>query len=174
MTPHRLSGTAALVFSLVAAAGCGSDSSDGPSGGDSPALPSQLVATWHLSQAGEPVCDPDTGECVQSFARSETLDLVEDGTFEHALFFESHFPPCSLVVHHQSSGTAEATGDTLRLRISDGLTHVDDNCGNRGGDTDEAGNTETFTYRISDGSSGGPELMLTDEEGTDIGPYERQ
>ena len=174
MKPEFLPATAALLLTLVAASGCGSDSSSGPGVNESPTLPAELVATWHLSQAGDPVCDPDTGECVQSFARSETLDLADDGTFDHALFFESHFPPCDLVVHHQSRGSAEASGDTLQLRISEGETHVEDNCGSRGGDTNEAGNTETFTYQISEGSSGGQELMLTDQEGTDIGPYERQ
>ena len=173
MSPRSLPAIATLFF-IIVAAGCGSDDSSGPGGDDTPALPAELAATWHLSQAGDPVCDPDTGECVQSFARSETLDLADQGTFEHALFFESHFPPCSLVVHHQSSGSVEASRDTLRLHISEGLTHVEDNCGNRGGDTDEAGNTETFTYTISEGSSGGPELLLTDEEGTEIGPYERE
>jgi len=174
MTTRSFPPTAAALLTLLLAQGCGSDNSTGPGVDGTPALPNELVGTWHLSQAGEPVCDPDTGECVQSFARSETLELTGDGDFDHSLFFESHLPPCSLVVHHQSNGSAEASGTTLQLHITEGLTHVEDNCGDRGGDTNEAGNTETFTYQISDGAGGGPELMLTDKEGTDIGPYERQ
>ncbi len=174
MTTRSFPATAAALLALLLAQGCGSDNSTDPGDDSTPALPTELVGTWHLSQAGDPVCDPETGECTQSFARSETLELTDDGNFDHALFFESHLPPCSLVVHHQASGRAEASGTSLQLHISEGLTHVEDNCGDRGGDTNEAGNTETFTYQISDGTSGGPELMLKDEEGTDIGPYERQ
>ena len=174
MTTRSFPATAAVLLALLLAQGCGSDNSTDPGDDSTPALPTELVGTWHLSQAGDPICDPDTGECTQSFARSETLELTDDGNFDHALFFESHLPPCSLVVHHQASGRAEASGTSLQLHISEGLTHVEDNCGDRGGDTNEAGNTETFTYQISDGTSGGPELMLNDEEGTDIGPYERQ
>ena len=174
MTPQFSPATTVLLLTLLATTGCGSDSSTDPGGNDTPSLPAELVATWHLAQAGDPVCDPDTGECTQSFARSETLELSDDGSFDHALFFESHLPPCDLVVHHQSNGSAEASGSTLQLHISEGLTHVEDNCGDKGGDTDEAGNTETFTYQISEGTSGGPELLLTDTEGTEIGPYERQ
>jgi hypothetical protein len=166
----------ALLLLTVVASGCSSDKSTGPGSGGAPpdALPAQLLGTWHLEQAGEPVCDPGTGECVQSFARSETLDLGDDGSFEHSLFFESHLPPCSLTVHHQSSGRAEASGATLQLHISEGLTHVEDNCGGRGGDTNEAGTTDTFSYQLSESSTGGAQLVLTDEEGTEIGPYERQ
>jgi hypothetical protein len=165
-----------LILAIVAVPACGSDNSTnlGDEGTPSDALPAELVGTWHLEQAGDPICDPDTGECTQSFARSETLELRNTGTFEHALFFESNLPPCNLTVHHESSGTTEASGTTLQLRISEGLTHVEDNCGDRGGDTNEAGNTETFTYQVSQGSGGGPELKLTDDQGTEIGPYEQE
>ena len=36
------------------------------------------------------------------------------------------------------------------------------------------GNTETFTFQVSEGAGGAEELMLTDTEGTAIGPYQRQ
>src|SRR4051794_17307580 len=96
--------TAATLLTLLLAQACGSDNSTGPGDNGTPALPAELVGTWRLAQAGEPVCDPDTGECVQSYARSETLELTGGGNFDHSLFFESHLPPCSLVVHHQSNG----------------------------------------------------------------------
>ena len=73
MTTRSFSPTAAALLTLLLAQGCGSDNSTAPGDDGTPALPAELVGTWRLSQAGEPVCDPDTGECVQSFARSETL-----------------------------------------------------------------------------------------------------
>jgi hypothetical protein len=176
MTPPEFQSRAVLLVLALMIPACGSDKSTAPGDDGSPSdqLPAALVGTWHLEQAGEPVCDPDTGECTQSYARSETLELTAAGSFDHALFFESNLPPCTLTVHHQASGTAEATDSTLQLHISEGLTHVEDNCGNRGGDTNEAGNTESFTYQLSDGTGGATELMLTDDGGTEIGPYERQ
>ena len=163
-----LLGTVALAMSL--ACGSGGDATK-PDGDGSPGgLPDALIATWHLEQAGDPVCDPDTGECTTSFARSETLELASNGTFEHALFAESNFPPCSLTAHHESSGTAEADATTLQLHIETGLTHVEDTCG-ESGDTDESGKTDTYTYEITDGA---PQLTLTDEEGNEIGPFEAQ
>ena len=159
-----------VALALAAILGCSSgDDATAPHGGGSDALPAELVARWHFEQAGDPICDPDTGLCTSSLARSETLELTSAGTFEHALFAESNFPPCSLTAHHQSSGIAEADGTTLQLHVSQGLTSVQDNCG-ESGDTDESGNTYSYRYRLSTGPSG-PELMLTDERGDEIGPF---
>ena len=163
----------ALAAALMLA--CGGDSSS-PNDGGGPSntvLPTELVARWHLEQAGDPTCDPDTGQCTTSFARSETLELTSSGTFEHSLFAESNLPPCSLTAHHQSSGTAEADGTTLQLHISDGVTSVEDNCG-ESGDTDESGKTYSYTYRLTTGSADGSQLTLPDEKGNEIGPFERQ
>ena len=165
----------ALAAAAILACGSGGDAAS-PDGGDGPseaALPAELVARWHLEQAGDPTCDPSTGQCNTSFARSETLELTSSGTFEHSLFAESNLPPCSLTAHHQSSGTAEANGTTLQLHVRDGVTRVQDNCG-ESGDTDESGKTYSYTYRLTAGPADGRQLTLTDEEGNEIGPFERQ
>jgi hypothetical protein len=95
----------------------------------------------------------------------------DNGAFEHALFAESNFPPCSLTAHHQSSGTAEADDSTLQLHITQGVTRVQDNCG-ESGETNEAGNTYSYDYDISAGDGGTPQLVLTDPEGDEINPFE--
>ena len=165
-----------VALAVAAILGCGSGGDATTPDGDGPtegALPADLVARWHLEEAGDPTCDPDTGLCSSSFARSETLELTSAGTFEHSLFAESNFPPCSLTAHHQSSGTAEADGTTLQLHISEGVTSVQDVCG-ESGDTDESGKTYSYTYRIEAGSGGSRQLVLTDEQGDEIGPFDPQ
>jgi hypothetical protein len=164
----------ALTVAAILGCGSGGDATS-PSGGGptTAALPAELIARWHLEQAGDPTCDPSTGQCITSFARSETLELTSTGTFEHSLFAESNLPPCSLTAHHQSSGTAEADGATLQLHVQKGVTSVQDNCG-ESGDTDESGKTYHYSYRITSGSAGGRQLTLTDEQGDEIGPFDQQ
>jgi hypothetical protein len=159
-----------LALAATLACGSGDDATAPEDGGNPSALPAALVARWHFEQAGDPICDPDTGQCSSSLARSETLELTSAGTFDHALFAESNLAPCSLTAHHQSSGTAEADGTTLRLHVSQGRTVIEDNCG-ESGDTDESGKTYSYSYRVIAGSGNGRELMLTDEQGDEIGPF---
>jgi hypothetical protein len=174
MTPLKASLVASVCVSAIVGCGSGGDDVTGPGNTGNPppvgALPSDLVAAWHLEQAGDPVCDPSTGQCTSSYARSETLELTGGGTFQHSLFAESNLPPCSLTAHHQSSGTAEADGTTLQLHIATGLTRVEDTCG-ESGDTDEAGRTYTYTYEITPEAGGPAQLMLIDDKGTRIGPF---
>jgi hypothetical protein len=165
-----------VTLTVAAILGCGSGGDATSPGGGGPttaALPAQLIARWHLEQAGDPTCDPSTGQCITSFARSETLELTSTGTFEHSLFAESNLPPCSLTAHHQSNGTAEADGATLQLHVQKGVTSVQDNCG-ESGDTDESGKTYQYSYRITTGPSDGRQLTLTDAEGNEIGPFDQQ
>jgi hypothetical protein len=62
---------------------------------------------------------------------------------------------------------------TLELHISEGLTRVDNNCG-QSSVTDEAGETDTYTWELTEGENGTPQLVLTNENGTALGPFEQQ
>ncbi len=163
------------VFALLALAiACGS-------GGDSTApnqpppaanLPAELLGEWHYQFLGIPNCDPDTGQCASTANQSETLTLSSNGQFEHVFVGESNFPPCRMEVLHQSEGTAEAQGSNLLLHISEGTTRVTNTCGDNA-TNDEAGKTDTYTWALSD-SSGTPQLTLTNENGTELGPFDKR
>jgi hypothetical protein len=59
-------------------------------------------------------------------ATTETLNIGTDSDFNHELFAESNFPPCRMLVQHQSEGTAEVQDSTLLLHMN---SRVDNNCG---------------------------------------------
>jgi len=165
----------ALALGVALFLGCGSGS--GPTGTDSntghSALPSTLVGTWRFEQIGDQNCDPDTGQCTPTIARRETVTLTADGHFEHVMYAESNFPPCSMVIAFQAEGTATAQGSTLTLHAASGRTKKDDNCG-EDIDEDERNSTWTYTWEVTAGEGGTPQLFLTNSEGTRIGPYDRQ
>ena len=166
----------ALALSLLGYLGCGSDGGGdltNPGDGGGSTLPAQLVGTWRFQNAGDVLCDPSTGQCTTSYARSESLKLTGDGHFEHALFAESNFAPCSLNVLHQSQGTAEVEDSSLTLRIAEGETKVEDSCG-QDSDTDEKGQTDVYTWSLSEGDGGAAQLTLVDAENNEIGPFEQE
>jgi hypothetical protein len=111
--------------------------------------------------------------CTPTSAQSETLSLTSEGRFEHVVFAESNFPPCNRVLQHQSEGTAEVQETTLALHITEGLTRFTDTCG-QNSETDESGETDTYTWQLTEGESGAQELTLTNELGTVLGPFELQ
>ena len=163
---------ALLALTLACGSGGGGDAT-GPN--DPPAvaaIPAELVGEWHYQFIGVPTCDPDTGQCVSSADQSETLTLSSNGQFEHVFVGESNFPPCSMEVLHQSEGTAEVQGSSLLLHMSKGTTKVTDTCG-EDGTTDEAGQTDTYTWELSD-TTGSSQLMLTNDKGTALGPFDRK
>jgi hypothetical protein len=160
------------LLALTLACGSGGDAT---APNDPPAnskLPAELVGEWHYQQILDQSCDPDTGQCVPTADQSETVSLGSDGRFEHVFVGESNFPPCSMEVLHQSEGTAEVQGSTLLLHLSKGVTKVTNTCG-ESSTTDEAGETDTYNWELSD-SSGTPQLMLTNDKGTPLGPFDRQ
>jgi hypothetical protein len=164
------------MLGLIAVLSCGSDGDDVTDPGDDgdvDPLPAELVGTWRFQDAGDVICDPGTGQCTSSYARSESLRLTADGAFEHALFAESNFPPCSMVIQHESHGTAAVEGTSLSLSISEGLTRVEDSCG-ESSDTDESGETDVYTWSLSEGAGGAPQLTLVDAEDNEIGPFEQE
>jgi hypothetical protein len=59
----------------------------------------------------------------------ETLNIGADSHFDHVLFAELNFPPCIVLVQHQSEGTAEVQDSTLLLHMNSETTRVDNNCG---------------------------------------------
>ena len=73
----------------------------------------------------------------------------------------------------QAEGTATARGSTLTLHAASGRTKKQDSCG-EDLDEDERNSTWTYTWEITAGESGTPQLYLTNSEGTRIGPYDRQ
>jgi len=75
-------------------------------------------------------------------------------------------------VLHQSEGTAEVEGSSLLLHMSTGTTKVTDTCG-EDATTDEAGETDTYSWELSD-STGTAQLTLTNDKGTPLGPFDRQ
>jgi hypothetical protein len=162
-------------FALLALAiACGS-SGDSTAPDDPPAgstLPAELLGEWHYQFIGVPNCDPNTGQCVSTANQSETLTLSSNGRFEHVFVGESNFPPCSMEVLHQSEGAAEVQGSSLLLHISQGTTKVTNTCG-ESGTTDEAGESDTYTWELSD-SNGTSQLTLTNDQGTALGPFEKK
>ena len=165
---------AALGLALVLGCGSGDDVTAPEDGGDDnpPAgqLPDALVGNWRWEEIGDVLCDPVTGQCTSSYARSQTLRLTENGDFQHVLVFESNLSGCSLEVLHESNGTAEAEGTALVLHIAEGTTRVDDTCG-ESGVTDESGQADRYTWEITEGEGGAPELVLVDEEENTLGPF---
>ncbi|HXE57318.1 MAG TPA: hypothetical protein VNK43_04910 [Gemmatimonadales bacterium] len=160
--------------------GCGGSGDDATApdddgGEDRPGgrVPEQLVGTWNFQDAGDVYRDPNTGACSSSYARSESLYLGADGTFEHALAAESSFPPCSLTVLHESEGMVEVDGSTLVLHIAEGRTRVEDTCGETQG-IDESGESDRYTWELVGSGSGAAQLMLTDANGNPIGPFSLQ
>ncbi len=159
---------------LTLALGCGgggdvsAPEDDDPPGGQ---LPDALVGSWRWEEIGDVQCDPGTGQCASTYARSQTLRLTGEGRFTQVLVYESHLGGCSLEVLHESEGTADAQEASLLLHVADGVTRVDDTCG-ESGVTDETGETYRFTWEIRDGEGGGPELVLVDEEENTLGPFQ--
>jgi len=160
---------------LALAVGCGSGGDAAAPGDGVPAgqVPDELVGRWRFEQILDQTCDPDTGLCVPTSAQTETLTLTSQGRFEHVLYAESNFPPCNMVVQHQSEGSADVEASTLSLHITEGVTKVDNTCG-ESSVTDEGGETDTYTWEIIDGEGGTPELLLTNDRGTKLGPFEPQ
>jgi hypothetical protein len=164
-----------VLLALAMACGSGGDST-GPGNPNNPpatgSLPAELLGEWHYTQILDQNCDPDTGQCVPTSDQSETLKLSSNGHFEHVFVGESNFPPCSMEVLHQSEGTAEVQGATLLLHMSSGTTKVTNTCGDSS-TSDEAGETDTYTWKLSD-SSGAAQLTLTNDHGTDLGPFDKK
>jgi hypothetical protein len=161
-----------LLLALAIACGSGGDSTapDNPPAGSN--LPAELLGEWHYQFLGLPKCDPNTGQCASTANQSETLKLSPNGHFEHVFVGESNFPPCRMEVLHESEGTAEVQGSNLLLHIRTGTTRVTDTCGDNE-TNDEAGETDTYTWVLSD-STGAPQLTLTNENGTALGPFEKR
>lgn len=170
--PRLLLRTAFVLLPLTFACGSGSDSTapDTPPTGSS--LPAELVGEWYYQQIGIPNCDPATGQCASTYHQSETLRLSANGHFEHVFVGESNFPPCRMEVLHESEGTAEVQGSSLLLHITEGVTRGTNTCGENT-TIDEAGETHTYTWERSD-SSGVPQLTLTNENGTALGPFDKK
>lgn len=147
-------------------AGCGSNDPTPRYG--APSVPLELLGTWHYQLFGDQLCDPSTGSCVPSYARSETLQLTSDGRFTYVLYGETNFPPCGRVITAEGRGTARVSGPTLSLSVERGSTRNDDSCGDSFAN-DERGNTWTYAWELLEG-----ELMLTNDQGTRIGPFQRQ
>lgn len=147
-------------------AGCGSNKPAPPYAAQS--VPQELLGTWHYELLGDQLCDPSTGGCVPSYARSETLKLTSDERFTYVLYGETNFPPCSRVIAAEGRGTARVSGATLLLSVERGSSKNDDTCGDSF-TNDERGNTWTYAWELLEG-----ELMLTNDQGTRIGPFQRQ
>ncbi len=174
--PRLLVSSRPVVALLVLTLACGSggDSTTGPSNppGGFSNLPAELLGEWHYQFIGVPTCDPESGQCVSTANQSETLTLSSDGHFEHVFVGESNFPPCNMEVLHQSEGTAQVQGSSLLLHMSKGTTKVTDTCG-EDATNDEAGETDTYTWALSD-NNGSPQLTLTNDKGTPLGPFDRK
>ena len=164
-----------VLLALAMACGSGGDATAPENPNNPPAgsnLPAELLGEWHYQFLGDQNCDPDTGQCVSTSNQSETLTLSANGRFEHVFVGESNFPPCSMEVLHQSEGTAEVQGSSLLLHMSQGTTKVTNTCGDDD-ISDEAGETDTYTWDLSD-SDGSQQLTLTNDLGTELGPFERK
>jgi hypothetical protein len=161
-----------VLLALAMACGSGGDATSPNTPPANANLPAELLGKWHYEFIGDQSCDPATGQCVSTSNQSETLTLSANGSFEHVFVGESNFPPCSMEVLHQSEGTAEVQGSSLLLHMSKGTTRVTNTCGDNA-TSDEAGNTDTYTWALSD-SAGAPQLTLTNDHGTTLGPFDKQ
>ena len=160
-----------LLLALTIGCGSGGDAAAPGDGAPTGRVPDELVGSWRFEQILDQTCDPNTGLCVPTSAQVETLSFTEEGRFEQLFYAESNFPPCSQVIQHESEGSAEVGESTLALHITEGLTRVDDNCG-ESSVTDEDGETDTYTWEITASQSGIPQLFLTNDRGTTLGPFE--
>jgi hypothetical protein len=161
-----------VLLALAVACGSGGDATSPNTPPTGSTLPAELLGEWHYQFIGDQNCDPDTGQCVTTSDQSETLTLSSNGHFEHVFVGESNFPPCSMEVLHQSEGAAEVQGATLLLHMSQGTTKVTNTCG-ESSTSDEAGNTDTYTWELSE-NSGAPQLTLTNDKGTVLGPFDQK
>ena len=171
--PRPLLRTAFALLALTTACGAGGDATgpnDPPAQGNN--LPAELLGEWHYTQILDQSCDPDTDQCVPTSDQSETLTLSSNGHFEHVFVGESNFPPCSMELLHQSEGTAEVQGSSLLLHMSKGVTKVTNTCG-ESSTSDEAGETDTYTWELNE-NGGVPQLTLTNDKGTELGPFDRK
>jgi hypothetical protein len=172
LTLHRRLFPASALLALAIACGSGGDSTAPNSPPPAGNLPAELLGEWHYQFLGIPNCNPDTGQCASTANQSETLTLSSTGQFEHVFVGESNFPPCRMEVLHQSEGTAEVQGSNLLLHISTGTTRVTNTCGDNE-TNDEAGETDTYAWELSD-SGGVPQLTLTNDQGTALGPFDKK
>lgn len=151
----------------IVAGGCGEADGSPKEAQRAGKLPSSLVGEWKFEQLGQLECN-ETGNCHPTIVRRERLKLTADAKFEYSLYAESHFPPCKLVGHAQGKGTASAKGSRLDLRVAEGFVKQRNTCG-KSASTNEKGKTWTYTYELAEDGT----LMLTNDEGTRIGPYKR-
>jgi hypothetical protein len=158
-----------LVPISIVVVGCGREADGGPKREPSGAgkLPTELVGEWKFEQLGDVKCNGE-GKCHPTIARRERMKLTAEGKFEYSLYAESHFPPCKLVGHAQGKGTATVRGTTLDLRVAEGFVKQQNSCG-KSASTNEKGNTWTYAFELADDGT----LMLTNDEGTKVGPYKR-
>ena len=163
---------ALALLALAIACGSGGDATSPSTPPPAASLPAELLGEWHYQFIGDQNCDPATGQCVSTSNQSETLSLTSAGHFEHVFVGESNFPPCSMEVLHQSEGTAEVQGSSLLLHMSKGTTRVTNTCG-ESSTSDEAGETDTYTWELSN-SNGAPQLTLTNDHGTELGPFDKE
>ena len=124
-----------------------------------------------MSSLGLPSATPTPASACPPPTRAKPSPS-SNGHFEHVFTGESNFPPCSLEILHQSEGAAEVNGSTLLLHVSQGRTKSTNTCGDNT-DTDEAGNTLTYTWELSD-SAGTQQLILTNDKGTGLGPFDKK
>ena len=89
------------------------------------------------------------------------------------LFAESNFPPCRLVILHESKDSAAAEGSSLSLSIATGTIRVEDSCGETT-ETDETDETDVYAGSLSEGEGGAAQPTLVDAEDNEIGPFERE
>jgi hypothetical protein len=171
LLPRRQRPALALL-ALTIACGSGGDATSPNTPPPAGNLPAELLGEWHYQFIGDQNCDLSTGQCTSTANQSETLTLTSNGRFEHVFVGESNFPPCSMEVLHQSEGSAEVQGSSLLLHISEGTTKVTNTCG-QSGTTDEAGETDTYAWQL-DGNNGAPQLTLTNDQGTTLGPFEKK
>ncbi len=144
--------------------GCGSSGS--PTYGGAP-VPSALIGTWSYEVFGNQLCD-QTNHCVPSYAHTEQLSLTRDGRFSLSRSEETNTSTCTLVVDTQGEGSAAVDGSTLLLYVDQGTTRNDDTCG-QSTLIDERGNIWAYAWEVF-----GNQLMLTSEQGTQLGPFLRQ
>ena len=146
-----------LLLALTISCGGGGDAAAPGDGAPAGQVPDELVGSWRFELILDQTCDPNTGLCVPTSAQTETLTFTDEGRFEHVFFSESNFPPCSQVIQHQSEGSVEVSQSTLALHITEGVTRVEDNCG-ESSVTDEAGETDTYTWEITASQGGTPQI----------------
>jgi hypothetical protein len=158
---------------LIALLGCSAlaDPTSRQTPDGSTGVPSSLVGTWRDAAAsGSQVCD-DLGNCSVAYAGSESYSFTADGHFVFAQQLEGNLGGCRIVTSLYARGII-AVSD-VRITLTSSFAHNTKTATCEAGfDQDLQLDPTSYTWRLTQGDAGKPQLYLTGASGEETGPYE--